>query len=156
MSETMTTTQAATTARVTPATMRRWCRTGRVQATKNRRVWAIVATSVPGHVEPIGPGYTETHDGTKLVLAHVTRFGARRAAGVVRWQVALISGGFGADVLGPFGTAEDALAAGRRELGVETGQGAPAPRTCTRCTRTATMTASLGPACDHHYDSLAA
>ncbi|MFG2734367.1 helix-turn-helix domain-containing protein [Streptomyces harbinensis] len=46
MTATITTTQAATTARVTVATIRTWCRTGVIAATKTAGRWVIEAASL--------------------------------------------------------------------------------------------------------------
>lgn len=56
MSETMTTTAAATACTVTPGTIRRWCRTAKIRAAKVHGRWAIDSASIPSRQEtPMHP-----------------------------------------------------------------------------------------------------
>lgn len=93
---------------------------------------------------------SETHTiaGHTIEISEAPRFNRRRPARYVFTIVG--ASGYAQNFERTYPTVEDALAAARQDLGAE-----PTADTCGRCGRSATMTASVGRACDEHYDDLA-
>jgi len=93
---------------------------------------------------------THTIAGREVHIIPAPSFGRRDANRPTRWVFdlpgALLDD---EDLPRPRATVEEALADARAFLGQDT------IPTCSMCRRSATRTASLGPACDTHYDDLA-
>lgn len=153
----MNTTTAAEKLGISVSTIQRWCRTGRIAATKTGRAWTIDPTSLPTHSEE--PTVTqESADAYEIEAgAHAIeiypqrrRFGASRAvreSQPVRWSWC-IDGFEHSEV--SYATPADAEASAKRQLGLDSSHAA-----CVGCGKAATMNASLGPTCIDCYDSYA-
>lgn len=149
----MNTTTAAEKLGISVATIRRWCRTGRIQAVKVGRAWSIDPASLPTHSEE--PVVTPPQEPTEikievngneiLLFAQRRRFGRHTEDGPARWAWC-IDGYDYSEV--SYQTAAAAEAAAKRQLGLDSSHSA-----CIGCGKAATMHASLGPACSDCYDN---
>ena len=112
----MNTTTAAEQANVTTGTIRRWCRTGRIAATKVNGRWVIEATTTEepaviasGHTEKIGP-----HEVEVFIKAG---FGRADANAPQRWTY-VVGGHIDTMPDTTWTTGADALAAARYRLSI--------------------------------------
>jgi hypothetical protein len=78
--QTITTTEAAATAHVTPHTIRTWCRTGLLHAVKRGRAWAIAASSLAHRLCPVADRLRKGAARLALTGRAARRAQARRAA----------------------------------------------------------------------------
>lgn len=151
----MNTTQAAEKIAMSASTIRRWCRTGRIIATKVGRAWHIDPAALPirSKEHPVAAAQEPTEAYEIEVGAHEisifpqrARFGRRTSEDrPVRWNWC-IDGYDYSEV--SYETAAKAEAAGRRQLGLDSDHAA-----CIGCGKAATMNASTGKTCTDCYDN---
>lgn len=94
---------------------------------------------------------TQTHTiaGHTVQISEAPRFNRNRPAKYIFTIVGAAD--YAQNFERTYRTIESALDAARQDLGAT-----PVTGACARCDRPATKTAALGPACDQHYDDLAA